>query len=531
MADDDFRPTWKLKAAFSGLSVATLASAFDANSISVALPYVSLVDDDRRAARTCARRVLGWNIILARRNSAVASMAGRTIQGLGGGGMVVLIEVLITDLVPLRERGKWVGFIMNVWALGSVTGPVIGGAFAQNVTWRWVFWINLPFIGLSTIVILLFLRLQSRSNQIRERLGEIDYVGIVAFTLSTTAFLLSVTWGGVIFSWGSWHTLVPLIAGLCGLIGFAMYQKALTRATFIPLVIFSNWSGVLTYYGISIQGILLWGLLYYVPLYYQAVLRYNPILSGVALFPETFTIVPLATVAGWACSSFGRYRWALHLGWALATLGMGLLCLLDERTKIVQWIFLNIVVGIGTGLLFPSTVISVMASAPQEHIAIATGMIAFFRFMGEALGVAVGGAIFQNRLRILLDANPDLSKIKNSYSTDATTLIRMINALPEQSKETQALAKVFANAFTDVWIVMCALAATALASSFFVKEYSMDQALQTEQGFMHEGGSDFVDHEKSHPPQHDAVSSAPGVEVMAGEGRSSLNPTSETISA
>lgn len=120
-------------------------------------------------------------------------------------------EVMITDLVPLRERGKWFGFLSSTWAIGSVSGPLIGGAFAQNGLWRWIFWINLPIIGVGAVFTTLFVKLTIPAGVLGEKLRRFDWIGVSLFTASTTSFLIPVSWGGVIFSWDSWHTLVRIV--------------------------------------------------------------------------------------------------------------------------------------------------------------------------------------------------------------------------------------------------------------------------------------------------------------------------------
>lgn len=121
-------------------------------------------------------------------------LAGRTVQGIGGGGIIVLTEIIVTDLVPLRQRGKWFGFVSMMWALGSVSGPLLGGGFSQNVSWRWIFWINLPFCGIAFILIPLFLRLNQKTGSFLTKLRRVDWIGSFVFVASATAFLMPVTW-------------------------------------------------------------------------------------------------------------------------------------------------------------------------------------------------------------------------------------------------------------------------------------------------------------------------------------------------
>lgn len=154
--------------------------------------------------------------------------------------MLTVTEILITDLVPLRYRGGYMGIVSSMWALGSVAGPIMGGGFAQNVTWRWILWINLPFAGVSFVMIPLFLKLNQRVEGVGEKLRRVDWVGVVVFVGSMTAVLIPITWGGVMYDWGSWRTVVPLVVGFVGLIGFAVWEIYGAKEPMIALEVFMN---------------------------------------------------------------------------------------------------------------------------------------------------------------------------------------------------------------------------------------------------------------------------------------------------
>ncbi|CZS99073.1 related to putative multidrug transporter [Rhynchosporium agropyri] len=306
---------------------------------------------------------------------------GRSIQGIGGGGILSLGEILVTDLVPLAVRGTWFGYLGSMWAIGSVTGPLMGGAFAQNVNWRWIFWINVPIIAIGTVAIVMFLTLNKTAGNLVQKARNFDWFGSIFFVASSVSFLIPLTWGGIMYSWTSWRTFFPLLVGVAGVFGFGFYEHWLSERAFdsegnalpgnntepiIRFTIFNNRTMLITYLEPLIHGIVLWSLLYFLPLYYEAVQGYTPIISGVSILPETSFVAPMSVIVGIICAKTGHYRWATYTGWLLTTLGAGILILLDPSTSIVSWIFLNVPIGIGTGMLFPAMGLAIQAAGRRE---------------------------------------------------------------------------------------------------------------------------------------------------------------------
>ncbi len=416
-------------------------------------------------------------IVCALAQNITSLLIGRSIQGIGGGGIISLFEILITDLVPLRERGKWFGFQSLPWALGSVTGPLIGGAFAQKATWRWIFWLNLPFCGLGFLTLPFCLRLQHPPGRVASKLQRFDWAGAILLTASTTSLLMPISWGGVMFAWSSFRTLVPLVLGICGLFVFVLYETRIIKTPLIPLSIFRNRTAVVNYIGTLVHGIVLWCLLYYLPLYYEAVKAYSPIISGVAVFPETFTIAPASILVGVAVSITGRFRWSLWSGWSLTVLGLGLLYLLNPETTVPGFIFLNLVPGLGTGLLFASMNLASQAAATEKHVGFAAAMYIFMRSLGQG----IGGVVFQSRFAVELRKYPDLASNATALAQDASGLVQVIKGLPQGTPERTAIVNAYADALKVVWAVMAGLAFVALVLSFGTKGLSLNAEMETEQ--------------------------------------------------
>jgi hypothetical protein len=422
------------------------------------------------------------SLMAALSNNFTIMLVGRSIQGVGGGGVIILTEIVITDLVPLRFRGSWFGYISAMWAVGSVGGPLVGGALSQNGAWRWIFYINLPIIGVGAILITLFLKLNFLVGSFGEKLRRFDWIGAVIGISSATSFLIPITWGGVSYPWDSWHTIVPLVIGACGLVAFAFYERYGAFEPMMPFTIFANRTLQIAYFITVLHGMILWSILYYMPLFYEAVKGYTPIITGVALFPATFTVAPASVVVGIIVTITGHYRWALWVGWILTTAGLGLLYLMTPEISIPAFIFINLVSGLGLGLLFPSMAFSIQAAIEVKDIAFGVAFFSFFRAFGQAIGIAVGGVTFQNQVREKILAYPLIAPFADQYSQDATALVGIINGMPDGEAKDN-LVHAYADAIRVIWIVMCALAGVAMIASFFMKSYSLDQTLQTAQGF------------------------------------------------
>ncbi|KAH9879394.1 hypothetical protein J1614_002834 [Plenodomus biglobosus] len=514
---EKFEPGWRFLAAFGSLCIITLMAALDATSLSVALPIMAKAlggsaieafwsGTSFLLTSTVFQPVIGsfshifgrksliyvslafflaGSIIAALANNFTLILVGRSIQGVGGGGIICLTEMVVVDTVPLRERGKWFSFFGAMWSIGTVAGPLLGGGFSQNVSWTWLFWINLPFLGLGAVLISIFLKLNQKHGSFLTKLREIDWIGMVLFLASTTGFLIPVTWGGVQYPWDSWRTLVPLIVCAAGMIAFVIHQEYFAPNPLIRTSVFKTTSAAILFTSTVFHGIILWGILYYMPLYFEAVKGMGPILAGISMFPWTFTVAPASVATGIAIAVTGRYLWANRLGWFLATLGFGILIMLKPETSTVSWVFLNLVGGLGTGILFPAMALAVQASATAKDQAYAANMFSFFRAFGQTLGVAIGGVIFQNQMKTKMLTFPLLADLADEYSKDAAGLIQIIKTMPAGEMKDQ-LKESYTDALKYIWIVMTVFAGIALLGSVFVKEFDMNGALETDMGFKHE---------------------------------------------
>jgi hypothetical protein len=264
----------------------------------------------------------------------------------------------------------------------------------------------------------------------------------------------------------------------------------------IPPAIFRNRTALISFGGYAIVGLLVWCCLYFLPLYYEAVKGFKPIMAGIALFPETFTVAPSGVIVGLLISRTGHYYWAVCIGWCISTIGMGLLCLLDANTGTVTWVLLNLVPGVGIGMVLPSVALAVQASATAENLAIAVATSTSFRGFGQSIGVAIGGVIFQNRMKSNLLQYPALRSLADKYSGDAASAVEMIRAMHD-SKVKGDLRQAYADSLKIVWAFCCGISGLIFFISLFTETYDLNRTLVTKQGpkkeEVYEQGNGFDD--------------------------------------
>jgi MFS family permease len=422
--------------------------------------------------------------------------------------------VVVTDLVPLAFRPTWFSLLSAMWSIGTVTGPLIGAGFAQNISWRWIFYINLPVIGLGFTFVVLFLNQTKIPGGIPAKLRRFDYFGSALFTASATAFLFGITTGGVIYEWSSFRVLLPLIIGPFGLLAFGYWEFKFASEPIINKGLFNNWDMVVSYVMTVFHGIILWSLLYFLVLYYQAVKLYSPVTSAVAVLPETLTVAPAGMLVGITAGITGRYRWSLWTGWVLATLGAGVLWLLQPDTTVAQWVFLNLPIGVGTGMLFPAMALSIQAACEPALNGQATAFFSFLRGLGQAIGVAVSGVIFQNVFKNKLLDLPAFAPLAGEYSRDATIVVGIIKAMPDGDAKT-VLIQSYSDSLRIIWVSMLAFAAFSLLLSLTVRGYSLNQEHVTQQGLVDRSGSPKGNEASTSPGELEEGNAEKGAEKIA----------------
>lgn len=384
----------------------------------------------------------------------------RALQGLGGGGLLAMAQAIIGDVVSPRERGRYQGYLGAVFAFASVVGPLIGGFFVDNLSWRWVFYVNVPigaiaFFIIGAVLNLPFVRIPHR----------VDYLGAALVAGAATCLLLVTVWGGSEFAWGSPEVIGLAIVGVLLLVGF-LIQEGRAEEPIIPLRLWRN-RIVAVATGLEfLVGFAMFGAIIFLPLWLQTVGGASAQNSGLLILPLMAGLMTSSIASGRWISKTGRYKRYPVTGTALISVGLWLLSTMDVGTSRLESSLYMIVLGLGMGMIIQVMVLVVQNAVEHRDLGTATAAESFIRSMGGAFGVAVFGAILTSRLTSELAA---LLPVGGSADIGALTASpAAILGLPAPVRD--AVVQALANAISGVFFTAVPLAVIAFIVTWFLPE-------------------------------------------------------------
>jgi EmrB/QacA subfamily drug resistance transporter len=410
-------------------------------------------------------------------------IAGRAIQGVGGGGLMILSQAIIADVVPPRDRGKYGGFIGAVFAFSAVVGPLLGGLFTDSLTWRWAFWINIP-LGIAAIVTAaVFIRLPKRTNRVKPR---IDYLGTALIAIAATSLVLVTSWGGTEYEWDS-LVIIALIVTTVVAAAFFVLAEHKAAEPIIPLSLFRDRNFTITTVAGLLTGVAMFGAIGYMPTFLQIANGINATESGLLLLPMLAGLLVTAIGSGILMSKTGRYKWMPITGAALIGVALVLFSTLTATTSpFVTGLYL-FVLGAGLGLTIQVLVLIVQNSVPHKVLGTATAANAFFREIGATVGSAVVGSVFASRLtQQLADTFGTGDNAEANSLTPAA-----INALPAELHD--LISAAYADALTPIYLFLVPLMVIAVVMLFFVKEVPLASTVPVMEGMEDDDPDDTDD--------------------------------------
>ncbi len=389
-------------------------------------------------------------------------IAGRAIQGLGGGGLMILSQAIIADVVPARERGRYMGVMGGVFALSSVAGPLLGGWFTEGIGWRWAFWMNIPLGILAILSAVVFLRLPKGSSS----KPKLDWAGMGLLAIASTCLVLVTTWGGTTYDWNS-AVIISLIAGtVVAAVAFVLVERRAAEPI-MPLKLFKDRNFNLTTIAGLIIGIAMFGALAYLPTYLQMVTGANATQAGLLMIPMMAALLLTSIVSGQLVSRTGRYKWLPIVGTLIVAVSLVLLSTMTPTLAV--WVLCTYlaVMGIGLGMSMQILILIVQNSFPVSQVGTATASNNYFRQIGASLGSAIVGSLFVARLTQLFTERMPAGAGSTTGSSNSLTPT-IVKGLPAPIRD--VIVGAYNDALTPVFLYMVPLVLVAVIVLCFVKE-------------------------------------------------------------
>lgn len=406
---------------------------------------------------------MGWLIV------------ARALQGLGGGGLMILSQAVIADVIPPRDRGRYMGVIGGVFAFSSVAGPLIGGWITEGPGWRWAFWLNLPLAILSILAVIFLL--PHRPFRDRER-HSVDYLGSLILMSGTSALVLATIWGGNQYEWTSPEIIGLLVFSVVAALVFIPVENRAVEPI-MPMYLFKNRNFLLTLGASLALGVAMFGAVEYIPTYLQMALGVSATAAGLLMIPMMGVLLVVSIITGRLVSKTGRYKAYVTVGTAIVALGLFLLSLVDLETP--TWLFCVYlgVMGAGLGMSMQFLTLIVQNAFAVSLVGTATAANNFFRQVGSTVGASLVGGLFTSRLTSLISERMPKQALQSSGDHASSSLTpQMVSALPEP------VHGIIVNAYNDaliplfLYLVPLCLVSTLLL--LFIREDALATTLETE---------------------------------------------------
>lgn len=409
---------------------------------------------------------------------------GRVLQGLGGGGLDVLGEVILADITTLKERPLYLGLFSIPMAGGAICGPVVGAVLAEHASWRWIGWINVPLGVIGLLLFVFFLRLKPIEPSILSRIKHLDWTGMALYIIGSTLFTIPLSWASALYPWASYKTLTPLILGLLALAAFGLYEARPTRPVF-PYRIFKSATAIFTLVSSFIHGAVLNGGLLYLLLSFQATFEDTPLRSAVEVLPICISIVTFSIVGAVSVEFVRKYKLIIMVAWPCLAVGVGLFALWKPGISDGMKDGPQALAGVGLGILFTICTFPMNASQQVDDAGLAIGIMVSFRMLGSTIGLAIGSTVFNSVFKhriAMLGQLPDELAILHDVR-EAVGFIPSLRSVNHSLAAYDAVVESYRISFKAVFLALTGMGVVGSIASCFIKDLSLENDEVGRQGF------------------------------------------------
>jgi EmrB/QacA subfamily drug resistance transporter len=414
---------------------------------------------------------LSGSILAGFASSTTWLIACRAIQGVGVGALTALVQVILSDLVSPRERGRYMGYLGAVFGLGTVAGPVVGGLLTDGISWRACFFVGVPFALFALVLLQRTLRLPTKKRDD----VHIDVLGATFMAAGVASILIWVSLAGKNFDWVSWQTAAMVIGGLALLLAAVLVERRAPEPL-IPLDLFENRTVVMAVIASVSIGVAMFGTTLFLTQYMQLARGYSPTASGLLTIPMVIGLFGSSTLSGRRISQTGRYKRFMLAGTVLLTVGLALMGTIDERTSLVEVGVFMFVLGAGIGMVMQNLILAVQNVIPANKIGAGSALIAFFRSLGGAVGVSALGAILGSKVSSSTAEGLAARGISGGGGAPSGSSIPDVGALPGPVRA--VVEHAYGTGVAEIFLIAAPLGIVAFVAVWFLRE----KALGTKSG-------------------------------------------------